>query len=210
MRLLWKICGIALLAALSVAAQRLSIGIEGGLPLTTVAQSPACWGCGAVDINRYSVGLTGEVRLYRRFSFEVEGLLQRVHTDYYVSVPHFPIWTEGRIAGYGYEFPLLLKYSMRRARLSPFVDAGATIRHVGHLHGPGDSYAYWYPQNPVPVQIDLDPYKRIGMGIPCGAGVALKAGRFRIAPEIRYARWTEGLYQPTRNEVQLFVGIVFP
>jgi len=203
-----KIWGVALLAALPMAAQPLSVGIEGGLPLTAVSQGPGCCCCG-VDVNRYLVGLTGEVRLCRRFSFEVDGLLQRVHTDYSVFVRSALTGTEGRISGYGWEFPLLLKYSLRRSRFPPFFDAGATIRHVGRLRGAGYSYAFWYP-SPQPVQIDIDSGKPFGVGIPFGAGVAIKAGPFRIAPEIRYTRWTEGFYQPTRNEAALLVRNVFP
>ncbi len=206
----WKSLWVAVVAVEWAAGQRLSIGIEGGMPLTAIAQSSGCWGCGGVDINRYSAGLTGEVHLYRRFSLEVEGLLQRIHADYYVGVPHFPVYTEGRVAGYVWEFPLVLRYSVRRSMLSPFADAGSTIRHVGQMHGPGSSYANWYAQNPEPVQIDFDPGKPFGVGVSAGVGVAKKAGPFRLVPELRYTRWTEGFYQPNRNEVQLFVGIVFP
>lgn len=53
----------------------------------------------------------------------------------------------------------------------------------------------------------LDPYKDYAVGITAGGG---KTGYFQISPEVRYTRWTDNVYQPTRNQVELLLGITFP
>ena len=148
-----------------------------------------------------------------RFAIEVDGLLQRVHTTYTSGFFHSPIGTRGRVSGYAWNFPLLLKYYPTRSRFRPYFDVGSTIRHVGHLHGNGITYAFASPGPvviPTAVTVDSVPYKDYTVGITAGGGITMKTGYFRISPEVRYTRWTDNFLQPTRNQVELLVGITFP
>jgi len=147
-----------------------------------------------------------------QFAIEADGLLQRVHTGYSVFQSRTPLGTAGRISGYAWNFPLLLKYYPTRLRFRPYFDGGPTFRHIGHLHGNGLDYAFDRAGRVVPtaVTIDSDPDKDYAVGITAGGGIAIKAGYFQLSPEVRYTRWTDVFIQPTRNQVELFLGITFP
>lgn len=209
------IAGLVLAAFLPTSvsfSQSLSVGVKGGVPLLRGPESSACC-LSTTSINLYTVGLVGEVRLPFRFAIEADGLLQRVHTGYSVFQSRTPLGTAGRISGYAWNFPLLLKYYPIRSRFRPYFDAGATIRHVGHLHGNGINYAFDSVRPrvvPTAVTIDSDPEKDYAVGITAGGGIAIKAGYFQISPEVRYTRWTDVFMQPTRNQVELLLGITFP
>ena len=140
-------------------AQSFAVGVKGGVPLLTGPESGCCF---STTINPYTVGLVGEVRLPFRLAIEVDGLLQRVHATYTTGFFHDPLGTAGRVSGYVWDFPLLLKYYPIRSRFRPYFDAGSTVRHIGHLHGNGINYAF-ASSAPIiiatPVTIDSDPQK---------------------------------------------------
>jgi hypothetical protein len=204
-----------LVASLS-SAQVASIGNKGGAPLIVGPESSNC--CANTTINPYTFGLAGEVRLPSRFAFEADMLLQRLHTNY-STFGHPAINPDvgviGRVSGYTWNFPLLVKYYPTHLRFRPYFEAGPTIRHVGHLHGEGISYAVAglapFPAIvSTPVTIDSDPDKDYSVGITAGGGVSFNARVLRISPEVRYTRWTDNYLQPTRNQVEILLGITFP
>jgi hypothetical protein len=83
--------------------------------------------------------------------------------------------------GVTWEVPLLAKYKFGTGRFKPFVDAGPSVR---------------------------TPFALSKYGLNAGAGVEVRVGLLKIAPQIRYTRWgpeTNVDYAPvTRNQV-LFV-----
>lgn len=87
-----------------------------------------------------------------------------------------------------WQFPVLMKYRIPVSSLKPFLTAGPSFRtHSSPIGSRPSSY-----------------------GATAGAGIELNAGRFYLAPTIRYTRWaSDGLpFRPTiRNQVEVLAGI---
>jgi hypothetical protein len=100
-----------------------------------------------------------------------------------------------------WEFPILAKYRFSGAPLvHPYVVAGPSFNHV---NDPG---------------MFLDRPHASTAGVAFGAGIEVKALLIRLAPELRYTRWTNkninlsqinsGL-SSNQNQVEFLVGITF-
>jgi hypothetical protein len=199
-------------------AQSFSLGIKGGVLLTDPLGS---YGVHS-ESKRYAVGPTVEIGLPRSLAFEVDALYQRTGFSTAESAARVTYLT--RMRANTWEFPLLVKHYFSRSDLParPYVSGGfvvrnlsgakyafhqfGTDRHTGEpvdLAGLGD---YVFDQNPT-------------YGVVIGGGLRLKAGLVRIAPEVRYTRWTSRpidvlgsrgfLEQSGQNQVDLLVGVTF-
>ena len=89
-----------------------------------------------------------------------------------------------------WEFPITGQWRFSGENWRPFVTAGTSLNHVKGTTLDGSH-----------------------VGFVTGGGVELKAGHFRMVPELRYTRWplttyTPGLYA-WPNQFDVFVGFVF-
>jgi hypothetical protein len=98
----------------------------------------------------------------------------------------------------------------------PFVDAGASIRHISGIKQvrqvvSAGTFSSVELNNPSEFN------KATDVGLAFGAGIALKLGRVRMSPELRYTRWGgENLRDPVnellrthRNQGDFVIGITF-
>jgi len=191
--------------------QLFSVGVKGGTPLSESTSSGMVWnhtlggGLSTLDIRRYTVGPTFEVALPFGLRFEADALYKRLDViEHYFLAPCCGMIT--RTTANPWEFPLLLKYSFRRRRFHPFADAGGTFRRIesdderieNFFDGQALPYVIRYHINSPLIQ----------GGMALGGGVRLKvAGLLKITPEIRYTRWTSRDLFPTRNQVELLLGL---
>lgn len=190
----WVAAGVLLLiSALPAKSQLVSFGVKVGVPLTDPL-STGRGGSGSIshEVRHYLVGATGEVHFPHRFSVEVDALYRSL--NYTVFPNNLPAT---RFTPGDWQFPLLAKYEFRQGVIvHPFVDAGATFRHVSlsnvSLANPNSA------------------------GVSVGGGVTLKLLFLRLSPEIRYTNFSANVFgsnfnfiRSTSNQVDFLVGLTF-
>jgi hypothetical protein len=206
-------------------AQLVSVGVTGGVPISDHSQD---YGTGCMVThdpvlantcgpNRffmkpYAVGPTIAIHLPWRISVEAGMLYERFHQDvaHGIEVSHSNPVDFGQYFGVsanGWLFPLQLKYTFAKRTLSPFVNAGATLRHLGSFDGTGTQADYYL--NPQPASFHIESGRNLDVAVTVGAGVRWRVGVFDISPEVRFLRWTSAYYQPAQNQAMLMLGIAF-
>lgn len=194
-------------------AQAISIGVKGGVPLTD-AFDVARGNNSAFFTNtkRYTVGPTVEFHLPARFSVEVDALYKRLGYDSQTTVPRQFYSTTAN----SWEFPVLGKFEILPGPIRPFIDAGASFRHITGVRQvrtivSGATLNQVEITNPPEFNKDTD------IGFTFGAGIAFKLGRVRISPEFRYTRWggenfrdpVNTLLRTNRNDGTFLLGFTF-
>ena len=191
--------------ALRLLAQPVTIGVEGGLLLTTYPETQ-----GPVTSKPYLIGPMGEVRCPLGFAFEVDALYSRLGNMYYI--PLIANESTVRQIANSWEYPLLFKYRVPVPRVHPFVSIGAAPRTT---HGQTDVIHYGY--YPSDVTFYSSSWSAFDYAFVLSGGIELLFGHLRIAPEIRYLHWSDssnptanqgGSYlQVPGNEAQFLLGI---
>jgi hypothetical protein len=202
-------------------AQRVSIGVEGGVPVSAHSEDygQGCLyrgttGCGPNDffVKPYAIGATADVYLFRNLSVEGGFLYERFHKDLTQGlIAHAGYVNFGQqysVAANGWLFPFLLKYTIGRHRIAPFVDAGATLRHLGPFDGQGIQLDFYL--NPQPTSVHFESGRNLDAAVTVGGGLQWRISVFDVVPEIRFLHWTSTYYQPVQNQAMLMLGVTFP
>ena len=203
-------------------AQFISVGVTGGVPISPHSQDfgPGCTNpgplsCGPNDllVKPYAIGPTVDVNLFRGISAEVGFLYERFHKDFTqgLTAPHGGPVNFGQqysVSADGWLFPLLLKYNFGRRRITPFAEAGGTLRHLGPFDGQGIQLDFFF--QPQPTSVHIESGRALDVAITAGAGVRWRLSVIDVAPEIRFLHWTEENYQPVQNQAMLMLGLTFP
>ena len=205
------ILGLVCMAG-SLAAQPISFGVKAGVPfIDFVGSGPRVDGYAATGFsNRYVVGGTVEMRLPHRFSIEGDVLYRRVTYNSSFFYPLVGGMQEHVQTGL-LEVPLLVKYRFA-GRVHPFVDGGPAFDHLVGLKNSfvntsvfGLSPPY-SGTNSTPTSLS----NSTTPGVVAGGGIEARAGVLRIAPELRYTRWTSAHFFSSRqNQVDFLLGITF-
>lgn len=196
-------------------AQPVSIGVKAGVPLTDfVDAAKGNESAYFTNTKRYTVGGTIEFHLPARFSIEIDALYKRFGFDGQSVSAGSTTLTGTR--GNSWEFPMLVKFEMVPGPVRPFVDAGASIRHLTGIKQVRQVISAGTFSS---VEVNDPPEfnKATDLGLTFGAGIAFKVGRVRISPELRYTRWGgENLRDPVnallhtrRNQGDFLLGFTF-
>jgi hypothetical protein len=196
----------------SLAAQPVSVGVKAGVPFIDFVRSdPALNGYAATGFsNRYLVGGTVEVHLPKRLSLEADVLYRRAtyNSNFFYSLVG---GVQEHVRTGLLEVPLLVKYRFG-GRVHLFVDGGPAF---DHLVGLKNSFINTSALNLSP------PYSGTNStptslsnsttpGVVAGVGIEARAGILRIAPELRYTRWTSAhFFFSSQNQVDFLLGITF-
>jgi hypothetical protein len=141
----------------------------------------------------YVAGLALEVEWNRQWSIEVNGLYRPFRADLVSGDPRFG---ESRFefTVLTWQFPVLGKYRFRAdSNVRPLLEAGPSFRLSGNLNG----------------------YNPSRYGFTTGGGIEMDYKALRIAPVLRYTRWTPDLRQSfmsadtARNQVEFLVSLTF-
>ncbi len=207
-------------AALTASAQRFSFGAKAGVPVTSAFpydDSPYFM----VDTGRWTVGPTGEVRLFSHLSFEADALFRGYRSQsgfgsYLVAGTSVtsvvvPVSGSSRQDAKEWDFPLLLKYRFQAGPIRPFVDAGFEFAHTSSdftfaftcLAGPDACSAVGIGSYSTSNGRYSSSVNR--RGAAAGVGMEFKYRKVRIAPEVRYTKLT----RPNANEVTVLAGFTF-
>jgi hypothetical protein len=185
------------LAASVLAAQNISVGIRGGVPLTDAFDATRNAIGGFENIpKRYTIGPTFEVRLPMRLGITFDILYKRIAYEQ-IEVNNV-VFTH---TSNSWEFPIMLRYRFGEGNLRPFVAGGPTFDRIsaGAVRDP------------------VEFVKKSTAGIVLGAGVEVRALLIRVTPELRYThRGAEhfvdavgGLLKSNRQQAEFLVGLTF-
>ena len=203
----------ALAPALLSAGDRISLGVKGGVPITDALNTAQGVSSSYfTNTKRYLVGPTVEFHLPARFSIEVDALYKRLGYQYEASGPDVTATTVANT----WEFPVLGKFEILPGPVRPFIDFGASVRHLSGIRQVRQTIS-GVTLNQVEIDNPAEFNKSNDFGLVFGAGIAFKMGRVRISPEMRYTRWggenlrdpVNALLRTNRNQGDFMLGITF-
>jgi hypothetical protein len=190
------------------------IGLKGGMPLSNTFSTSGAGGLKFSSADRrYIVGATGEFRIFGPVSFEVDTLFRRVGFDYSgPDIDGVSTLRRSTVANW-WEFPGLFKVKLGKGTVRPFVDVGASLRHISSIRETTYTVANFAPiinDNSVVLN------HRNSFGGVAGVGANLVYKKLRFSPEARYTRWANeafysgsGLLHTNKDQVDFLVGFTF-
>jgi hypothetical protein len=189
---------------------KVSVGVRAGVPITdafeTFRGNESRY---FTNTKRYVIGPTVEFHLPWRFSIRVDALYRRLGYAYEQIRPGV---TATRTVANAWDFPATVKWEILPGPIRPFVDAGASVRHVSGVSQVRSVANLVTDLNSAP-----EFNKRNDIGLVFGGGLAFKFGRVRVSPEFRYVRWgSEAFRDPVnlllrtnRNQGDFLLGLTF-
>jgi hypothetical protein len=202
------------------AAQMVSVGVKGGIPLTQAVTGDYSTPGNMLDTGRWTVGPTIELRLPFRFSLEAD-LLYRGYREQFSGSDPEVILSGTNVTTYPatffstqsnnkvWDLPLLLKYRIVPGRFQPFVDAGYTFSHrtsdVNSTFECLSSAAVCNSSNLMFNNSGQGSFSQNTGGPTGGIGIEYKHGKMTFAPEVRFTR----LSNPTANVLTVLLGVTF-
>jgi hypothetical protein len=156
-------------------------------------------------VPRYTFGLTGEFRLPKHLRLEVDGLYKRAGfansgtfagtSDTFYQSTGLNVW----------EVPVLIKKNITIGKVRPFVDIGASLRHIAGIA----QYAAIPGAGGVQISQNSPAFhNRNSYGGVAGIGMAFKMGLVTLSPEIRYTRWANESFRADGLRTNLDQGDV--
>lgn len=205
---IWITAGM--LASCICFGQELSVGVIGGAMATNDLT-----GAGATSVSkRYVVGPALEIGLPLQLEIEVDALYRREGYQSSFEGQLSTVFADERANSW--EFPILLKYRFPSPVARPFLEAGYAPRVI---HGSISSNGFddFPPLGPQYYASRAGTNWPISHGIVVGGGVQIAIGHLRLAPELRYTRWSNsaisGFYgdgpswQSSQNQVDVLLGV---
>lgn len=167
-----------------------------------------------VSVPRYEFGVSAEFHLPYHLRLEVDGLYQRA-----------AFATQNSIVSLGggsatqyystkmnvFQIPALFKYNVAMGHFRPFIDFGASLRHIAGIDNVSsytDLPLYYYNNNTPELK------NRNSYGGVAGIGMTFKKGIFELTPEVRYTRWSNESFtaaglRTNLNQGDFLLGIGF-
>ena len=135
-------------------------------------------------VPRYEFGVGAEFHMPYHLRFEIDGLVKRGGFNSFNTLgdgvyrpTDFTQW----------EVPGVFKYNVAMGHFRPFIDFGASLRHISTIK----QTAFGVPGAIGGVITDnaVELHNRNSFGGVAGFGITFKKGPFELTPEARYTRW---------------------
>jgi hypothetical protein len=213
----FAIAGLFLAGAMSLFAQDsefhmpVELGLKVGIPITDMfSANNVGYLNGSLPGSSYNaaspkyiLGVSGEFHLYKNFKLEVDGLYRRVGFS-----------TSGLYGSTGsnfyqntganeWEIPALIKTDFKVWRIRPFVDVGASLRHISSITN--NQFLPGLPSGIIGDNVD-GLHNRNSYGGVAGIGISFKYGPVKLSPEVRYTRWANESFQTNGLHTNLDQG----
>ncbi len=211
-----SIAGLFALGAVSLFGQAVekmpvTLGFKIGVPITDMlSASNVGYLNGTVPGSNYTaatpkyiLGVSGEFHVYRRFRLEVDGLYKRTGfatNGLYGSTGRSFYQSTGANV---WEVPALLKTNITVGHVRPFVDFGASLRHISSIQ---NNLALPGVASGIITDNVSALHNRNSYGGVAGIGITFKRGPFELSPEVRYTRWANQSFQITGLRTNLDQG----
>ncbi|MFN7995841.1 MAG: hypothetical protein U0Q18_19675 [Bryobacteraceae bacterium] len=201
---------VCLIWPILLQAQRITIGIEAGAPITRTFDTGFIYkGTFLPATDHYTVGPALDLHLVGSFHLFMNALYQpySFQQSYYLGTP-----ADSKTTGSLWQVPVLLRYRILRGPLHPFVSLGPSFQLAANI-----TQRYQSLLDSAPSITHPSPSRRVVAGVAAGAGVELSIRRLHLLPEIRYTRWGAENYDFSQtshvgtnlNQLQLLVGLAF-
>lgn len=224
MKTIGLVMATAMLGSVALYAQDtesmpVTLGVKVGIPITNMFSANNTTEFGQTVPSpfsaaepRYEWGVSGEFHLYKNLRFELDGLIKRGNFN-----SGFP-YAGGGIAYQPtnfnwWEIPGLIKTDVRLGHVRPFVDFGATLRHISTIQQ--YTYAAGLPGGFSIDDNSIALHNRNSYGGVAGLGITFKEGPLHVSPEIRYTRWANsafegvGGFKTNLDQGDFLLGITF-
>jgi opacity protein-like surface antigen len=211
------------LLALGLPAQRFSVGVKAGVPVTAMFHTSDTWSLerSFSKTKRYTVGPSIELRLPLKLAVEADILYTRLNYGAFVdtsSVSSGPRSFGQSTAASRWEFPILVKY--RFPFLHLFVAAGPAFNHVTGVRSAFDTTgrdSNHVIQHSHGVANETPDLKHpTTAGFATGAGFEFGRRHLRFIPEARYTRWrsqsfvaVDSILTSKLDQVEILLGVMF-
>jgi Outer membrane protein beta-barrel domain len=179
-------------------------GISGGG--TSISGSPY-----TSAVPRYTFGVSSEFHLPYHLRFEVDALFKRAGYN-----SQLPFGSTGQLAyrpttANAWEFPGLFKYNISKSHYRPFIDFGASLRHISTITQ--TTFAPGFTGGVISDNA-IELHNRNSFGGVAGLGFTFKKGPFELSPEARYTRWANSAFvgngfRSNLDQVDVVLGIGF-
>jgi hypothetical protein len=152
---------------------------------------------------RYELGVSGEIHLVKHLRLEVDGIWRRAGfaTSGLYGLTGSDFYSTVRLNEW--EVPALVKTNITLGHLRPFVEVGASLRHISGIQN--DEFlpvlAYGITTNSTDAL-----QNRNSFGGVAGFGITFKKGSVEISPEVRYTRWANESFEATGLRTNLDQG----
>ena len=156
-------------------------------------------------VPRYILGLSGEFKLPAHLRLEIDGLYKRAgyatSSLYEFSGNNAYYQTSANV----WEVPALLKTNVTLGHVRPFIDFGASLRHISTIQT--NTYL---PVLPLGIITGNAPelHNRNSYGGVAGIGITFKIGSLELSPEARYTRWANQSFEAAGLRTNLDQGDV--
>ncbi len=230
---------VLFIGAISLPAQNLdmghlpvTLGFKAGVPVTNMFSSGSSGssvllgGTNLLSANsvvnnsyssstpRYEFGVSAEFHMPFHLRFEVDGLYKRGGFDNSVSSLPSGNFTGQR--GYmrtsfnQWEIPGVFKYNISLGHFRPFVDFGASYRHISTI----TERTYVAGAQTIYNDNSSALRNRNSFGGVAGFGITFKKGPFELTPEARYTRWANESFaanglKSNKDQGDVLLGINF-
>lgn len=185
-------------AAFPLLAQPFTVGVKGGVRLTADSDGVVS------QSRRYVVGPMVTARLPLGFRLEFDALYRRVGDFTSYGTIHFFFIQQER--GNSWEFPILIRRNLWHGLYGGVGLAPRVINGTAHII----SYGF------VPVnysEFDAPATWQTTVGFVAAAGIELRTGPLRLAPEVRYTHWNRpanSVFGGNQHQADLLLGVTFP
>ncbi len=158
----------------------------------------------------YEFGPSAQFHLPFHLRFEVDGLYKRGGFDSTITASNAGGTAFTRTSFNQWEIPGMFKYNVTLGHFRPFIDFGATYRHISTIDEstalPGAQITH----------LDNSNYlrNRNSFGGVAGFGISFKKGPFEFTPEARYTRWANNSFAApglvsNKDQGDVLIGVSF-
>jgi hypothetical protein len=219
MRNKFNILALAILGASTLLAQNsdshmpVTFGVLAGVPVTdmfdannTTLFTGTTSSTYNAAVPRYELGVSAEFHLPYHLRFEVDGIYKRAGFATQNNSAMGGAATQYYNARFNqFEIPGVFKYNLAMGHYRPFVEVGASMRHIAGItqNSQYTDVPLFYFNSNTPELMN-----RNSFGGVAGFGFTFKKGPVEISPEARYTRWANESFDAAGLRTNLDQGDV--
>jgi len=201
---------LLLAAASSAFAQRISVGVKAGVPLTNLLGNDSgdapYLGVFPTQTKRYTVGPAVNIGLLLGFHVEFSAMYKRfnqrsvaITTTGSVMIDEetdYPIQQTAGISavGHSWEFPVAVQYRFFKSAIRPYVEGGVSLNRLSNVYS-FQNVSINYRQLPFTFAPLRGSFTRYGPLF--GVGLDVKLHRIHVTPGLRYTHYNKLVGQLT-------------
>jgi hypothetical protein len=192
---------LLLAAASSAFAQRISVGIKAGVPLTDLVTTNSGDVRTSTQTKRYTIGPVVDIGLPLGFGVEVGAMYKRFdQQSIAVTITGYVVIDEDNgyaitqtagtsAVGHSWEFPVAVQYRFLKSAVRPYVEGGVSLNRLSNVYTVQQTPYPRQPQLPFTIEHMRSSLTRVGPLF--GMGVDVKLHGIHVTPGLRYTHFNQ-------------------